>query len=128
MIHRVGNNGNGGADGSEAFWWVLGGTVATITLYNVFKGRLSGEQAQYISTKESFPDTNSVAVRFGQLRDLWSMGYISSGEAISELETLTAALLELQKAGKASAASAQELASRIERMIRDILEYQPSAA
>jgi hypothetical protein len=121
MIHRMGN-GNGDAS-SDALWWVLGGTAATVTLYQLFKPRMA-EQAAFVYTKEPFVDMNAVAVRFGQLRDLWSMGYLSPAETVAQLEGLTTAISDLQKAGKASPASAQELVTRIDGLIKDVLEYQ----
>jgi len=126
MIHRMGND-NGGVDGSDVLLWVLGGTAATVILYNLLKRPSVVPEGLVFSKEQSFPDMNSVAVRFGQIRELWSMGYLDSTEAVSQLEGLSAAILELQKAGKASAASAQELVTRIERMVKDIVDYQAAA-
>lgn len=117
-------------DGSDVLLWVLGGTAATVALYQLLKSSAPPERvSSFLEVKEQvFPDMNAVAVRFGQIRELWSMGYLSSSDTVLQLEKLTAAILDLQKSGKASAASAQELANRIDRLIKDILEYQASAA
>lgn len=128
MIYRMGND-NGGLDGSDVLWWVLGGTVATVTLYQLLRGSSPVNLNPYVQAEEpTFSDMNSVATRFGQLRDLWGMGYINSAEAATQLEGLVSAMLKLQNEGKASIASTQELVNRIERLIKDIVEYQASAA
>lgn len=128
MIHRMGN-GNGGANGSDALWWVLGGTVATVTIYHLLGKPSPVDINPFVQTEEpTFPDMNSVAVRFGQIRDLWSMGYLNSSEAVYQLEGLVSGIQKLQGEGKASAASVQEITSRIDRLIKDVLDYQVSAA
>ena len=102
MIHRMAENNGNGSNGSGIVWWVLGGTTALMTLYYLLKPTIH-TVAPYLEVKEeSFPDVNAVAVRFGQIRELWSMGYINSEEAIVQARNLAEALLELQKAGKAS--------------------------
>ena len=85
--------------------------------------------SSYLEVKEPvFSDVNSVAVRFGQIRELWSMGYINSGEAIAQAESLAEALLRLQKEGKAFGVTVENLTTRIERFVKDVSEYQASAA
>lgn len=127
MIHRMGND-NGGANGSLALWWVLGGTVATVTLYQFLGKPSPADLNPFVQAEEpTFSDLNSVATRFGQIRDLWSMGYINSAEAATQLEGLVSSILKLQGEGKASAASTQELVNRIEQLIKDITEYQSAA-
>jgi len=126
MIHRMGNDGNG-PNGSDALWWVVGGTVAAVTLYRLLYPRVEPVMP-YLEVKEqSFPDVNSVAVRFGQIRELWSMGYIDSNDAIAQAEKLAAALLELQKAGKAFGVTVENLTTRIDRFVKDVSEYQAAA-
>lgn len=127
MIHRMGNDDNG-PTGSDILWWVMGGTAATVALYHLTKP--SPERvSSYLEVKEpSFPDVNSVAVRFGQIRELWSMGYINSQEAIVQAEGLANALLKLQKEGKAFGVTVENLTSRIEHFVKDVSEYQASAA
>lgn len=127
MIHRMGN-GDNGSNGSDVLWWVLGGTAAAITLYHLTKPS-SERVSSYLEVKEpSFPDVNSVAVRFGQIRELWSMGYINSGEAIAQAKDLAEALLKLQREGKAFGVTVENLTTRIERFVKDVSEYQASAA
>lgn len=127
MIHRMGND-NGGPNGVDALWWVLGGTAATVALYHLFGKSSPVDLNPFVQAEEpTFSDLNSVATRFGQIRDLWSMGYINSAEAATQLETLVVAILKLQSEGKASAASTQELVGRIEQLIKDITEYQAAA-
>jgi hypothetical protein len=127
MIHRMGN-GNGDGISADPLWWVLGGTVATIALYNLLQR--SGAQAQVVYTKEPqvFSDLNAVAARLGRLRDLWDMGYISPDEAIGQLSGLVTSVSELQKAGKASPASVQGLTARIDTMLKDVDEYKKAMA
>ena len=126
MIHRMGNDGNG-PNGSDALWWVVGGTVAAVTLYRLLYPRVEPVMP-YLEVKEqSFPDVNSVAVRFGQIRELWSMGYIDSNDAIAQAEKLAAALLELQKDGKAFGVTVENLTTRIDRFVKDVSEYQAAA-
>jgi hypothetical protein len=126
MIHRMGNDGDG-PNGSDALWWVVGGTVAAVTLYRLLYPRVEPVMP-YLEVKEqSFPDVNSVAVRFGQIRELWSMGYIDSNDAIAQAEKLAAALLELQKAGKAFGVTVENLTTRIDRFVKDVSEYQAAA-
>ena len=61
MIHRMGNDGDG-PNGSDALWWVVGGTVAAVTLYRLLYPRVEPVMP-YLEVKEqSFPDVNSVAV------------------------------------------------------------------
>lgn len=128
MIDRMGDNGNGGPDGSDVLWWVLGGTAATVALYH-FLRPATQTVAPYFEVKEpTFSDLNSVAVRFGQIRELWSMGYINSEEAIVQAKKLAEALLDLQKAGKASGGTVEGLTSRIDQFVKDVSEYQASAA
>lgn len=127
MIERMGND-NGGANGSEALWWVLGGTTAVVTLYQLLGKPSSASINPFYQEEEPvFSDLNSVATRFGRIRDLWSMGYINSAEAATQLESLVSAMLKLQNEGKASPASTQELVNRIEQLIKDITEYQAAA-
>ena len=122
----MGNDGNG-PNGSDALWWVVGGTVAAVTLYRLLYPRVEPVMP-YLEVKEqSFPDVNSVAVRFGQIRELWSMGYIDSNDAIAQAEKLAAALLELQKAGKAFGVTVENLTTRIDRFVKDVSEYQAAA-
>jgi hypothetical protein len=126
MIHRMGNDGDG-PNGSDALWWVVGGTVAAVTLYRLLYPRVEPVMP-YLEVKEqSFPDVNSVAVRFGQIRELWSMGYIDSNDAIAQAEKLAGALLELQKAGKAFGVTVENLTTRIDRFVKDVSEYQAAA-
>ena len=126
MIHRMGNDGNG-PNGSDALWWVVGGTVAAVTLYRLLYPRVEPVMP-YLEVKEqSFPDVNSVAVRFGQIRELWSMGYIDSNDAIAQAGKLAGALLELQKAGKAFGVTVENLTTRIDRFVKDVSEYQAAA-
>lgn len=126
MIHRMGNDN--GANGSDALWWAVGGTVAAITLYHLLRPNAQSVMPYLEVKDQSFPDVNSVAVRFGQIRDLWSMGYIDSNEAIVQAEKLATALLELQKVGKAFGVTVENLTTRIERFVKDVSEYQASAA
>jgi len=126
MIPVMGN-GNGNMDfymPADPLWWVIGGTVATIVLYNVLK-KSPPESSAPVGVLETptFQDMNAVAVRFGQIRDLWSMGYMGPEETIGELKNLTSAILDLQKIGKASPGSAQDMASRIEQLIKDVINY-----
>lgn len=126
MIPVMGN-GNGGMDfymPADPLWWVIGGTIATVVLYNVLK-KPAPESATPVGVLETpeFKDMNAVAVRFGQIRDLWSMGYIGPEEAVGELKNLASAILDLQKSGKTSPGSAQDMASRMEKMIKDIIDY-----
>jgi len=122
----MGNDGNG-PNGSDALWWVVGGTVAAVTLYRLLYPRVEPVMP-YLEVKEqSFPDVNSVAVRFGQIRELWSMGYIDSNDAIAQAEKLAAALLELQKDGKAFGVTVENLTTRIDRFVKDVSEYQAAA-
>jgi hypothetical protein len=122
----MGNDGDG-PNGSDALWWVVGGTVAAVTLYRLLYPRVEPVMP-YLEVKEqSFPDVNSVAVRFGQIRELWSMGYIDSNDAIAQAEKLAAALLELQKAGKAFGVTVENLTTRIDRFVKDVSEYQAAA-
>ena len=126
MIHRMGNDGDG-PNGSDALWWVVGGTVAAVTLYRLLYPRVEPVMP-YLEVKEqSFPDVNSVAVRFGQIRELWSMGYIDSNDAIAQAGKLAGALLELQKAGKAFGVTVENLTTRIDRFVKDVSEYQAAA-
>jgi len=126
MIHRMGNDGDG-PNGSDALWWVVGGTVAAVTLYRLLYPRAEPVMP-YLEVKEqSFPDVNSVAVRFGQIRELWSMGYIDSNDAIAQAEKLAAALLDLQKEGKAFGVTVENLTTRIDRFVKDVSEYQAAA-
>jgi len=126
MIHRMGND-NGGPS-VDPLWLLAGGTVAAVVLYNLLgKPSPASVNPFYQEEEPVFSDLNSVATRFGRIRDLWSMGYINSAEAATQLETLVSAILKLQSQGKASAASTQELVSRIEQLIKDITEYQAAA-
>jgi len=122
----MGNDGDG-PNGSDALWWVVGGTVAAVTLYRLLYPRVEPVMP-YLEVKEqSFPDVNSVAVRFGQIRELWSMGYIDSNDAIAQAGKLAGALLELQKAGKAFGVTVENLTTRIDRFVKDVSEYQAAA-
>jgi hypothetical protein len=129
MIHRMANGNGDTSDGStDVVWWVLGGTTAAMTLYYLLKPTMQ-TVAPYLEIKEeSFPDVNAVAVRFGQIRELWSMGYINSEEAIVQTRKLAEALLELQNAGKAFGGTIQDLTVRMDQFIKDVSEYQAQAA
>lgn len=125
MIHRMGNN-DGGAS-VDPLWLVVGITMLSIGIYQIFKPTQQSLNPVYVPENEasqSFLDMNAVAVRLGQIRELWSMGYLGSQETVSQLEGLKTAIGNLRRDGKASAASAQEFSMRIDRMIEDILEYQ----
>lgn len=127
MIHGMGNNDGG--DDISPVWWLVGITAATATLYHFLKAKESVTQAPYFEVKEPvFSDLNSVAVRFGQIRELWSMGYMSTEDAVAQLGDLKTALSGLQSAGKVSAANAQDLTARMDRLIKDITEYQGMVA
>jgi hypothetical protein len=120
-------NGNGNGGDIEPLIWVLGGTAATIAAYHILKAAKPADQVAPVPNKEApsaFVDMNAVAVRFGQVRELWTMGYLNPEETVDQLTGLLTAITELQKAGKASAASAQELSSRISGLIDDVVKYQ----
>lgn len=129
MIHPMGNgNGGDGIDNTDVLWWLFGGTAAAVTLYHLFGPKVQ-TVAPYFEAKEpSFSDVNAVAVRFGQIRELWSMGYIASEEAIAQSKILASALLDLQSAGKASSGTVEDLTVRIDRFIKDVGDYQAQAA
>ena len=122
----MGNDGDG-PNGSDALWWVVGGTVAAVTLYRLLYRRVEPVMPYPEVKEQSFPDVNSVAVRFGQIRELWSMGYIDSNDAIAQAGKLAGALLELQKAGKAFGVTVENLTTRIDRFVKDVSEYQAAA-
>lgn len=127
MIHRMGNDNGETLGIPDPLAWVLGGTAATILLYNLLKPGPGVTQAAAVAPKEaptSFADMNAVAARFGQVRELWTMGYIDPTETVDQLTGLASAIAELQKAGKASPASAQELITRIDRLINEVTAYQ----
>jgi hypothetical protein len=53
----MGNDGDG-PNGSDALWWVVGGTVAAVTLYRLLYPRVEPVMP-YLEVKEqSFPDVN----------------------------------------------------------------------
>jgi hypothetical protein len=127
MIGRMGN-GNGDTLGiPDPVVWVIGGTAAAIALYYLTKSSPGVTQAASVAPKEApaaFADMNAVAVRVGQVRDLWTMGYLNPQEAIDQLTGLATAIAELQKAGKATPASAQDLVTRIDGLLKDVTDYQ----
>lgn len=126
MIHRM---GNGDGDGVELdpLWWVLGGTITTVVIYNMLQKRTLEQTNVAYTTDNPLQNMNAVAVRFGQVRDLWLMGYISTDEVIKQLSGLVDAISDLQRVGKASPVSAQDLTSRIDAMLKDAAEYQAAA-
>lgn len=129
MIHRMGND-NGDGPGLDTWMVIAGIGAAAFILYRSYAKNLEGERANpFLEVKEpSFPDVNSVAVRFGQIRELWSMGYISSEDAIAQADQLATALLKLQKEGKAAGVTVENLTARIDRFVKDVGEYQAQAA
>ena len=128
MIHRMGNNDDGPSDNTLLF--IMLGVGATVAAYHLFWKKPESERANpFLEVKEpSFPDVNSVAVRFGQIRELWSMGYIDSADAIAQADQLATALLDLQKAGKAAGVTVENLTGRIDQFVKDVSEYQAQAA
>lgn len=122
MIHRMGN-GNGDGIAADPLWWVLGGTVATIALYNLLQRPAAQAQVVYTKEPQVLLDLNAVATRLGRLRDLWDMGYISPDETVGQLSGLVTSISELQKSGKASSASVQGLTARIDTMLKDVADY-----
>jgi len=127
-MQKMGNgNGNGSVAGTDPLWWVVGGTIATIVGYNLFKTKHPADQIAPVAPKEpppSFSSLNDVATRFGQVRELWTMGYLNPEETVTQLTSLMETIAVLQRSGQASAASAQELSGRISSLIEDVLEYQ----
>lgn len=121
-------NGNGYSDGNvDPLWWVIAGTIATIVGYNLFRREHPADQVAPVAPKENpqaFTTLNDVANRFGQVRELWVMGYINPDETVIQLTDLLEAIAALQQRGQASPASAQELAGRVSSLIEDVTEYQ----
>lgn len=126
MIHRMGNGDADGVD-IDPLWWVLGGTITTVVIYNMLQKRTLEQTNVAYTTESPLQNMNAVAVRFGQVRDLWLMGYISTDEVIKQLSGLVDAISDLQRVGKASPVSAQDLTSRIDAMLKDAAEYQAAA-
>jgi hypothetical protein len=130
MIHRMGNGDGDGAGLDPTILALVGVGAAAFILYRAYAKSHEGERANpFLEVKEpSFPDVNSVAVRFGQIRELWSMGYIDSADAIAQADQLATALLKLQMDGKAAGVTVENLTARIDRFVKDVSEYQAQAA
>lgn len=129
MISRMRGNDNGDLAVllNDPLVWVIGGTATAVLLYQIFKSGRPADQIAPVAPKEAptaFVDLNAVATRFGQVRELWTMGYLSPEETLDQLTGLLDATGNLVQARKASAADALEITTRIEQLMRDVAEFQ----
>lgn len=132
MISRMSGNGNGNGDITLAnpLVWLVGATAASIALYQLF-GKRPADQVAPVAPKEAptaYADINAVATRFGQVRELWTMGYLSPDETLNQLTGLLTAMDDLIKSGKASPAGAQDLTGRVQKLMSDVEEYKRTQA
>lgn len=103
--------------------WVLGGTGAVIALYQLFKpnfGESGIMPVPAVESPSSFQDLNAVATRFGQVRELYRMGYLSAIDTFAQLDGLLTAINSLQVDGQADSATVVQLTSSINAFIDDL--------
>ena len=100
--------------------WVLGGTAAVVALYQLFRSRPGSTETMPVPPVQppsDFQSLNAVATRFGQVRELYRMGYISPVDAVAQLDGLIAAIDALQAGGQADSATVVQLTSSINAFI-----------
>ncbi len=125
--------GQGRSSDGDATLWVLAGTGALIGIWHLFlkpKVERPTEVAP-VAPREApveFATLAEVTNRFGQVRELFKMGYIDPPETYRQLEGLLAAIDSLKAAEKADPATAQELVSRIGAFIEQVREYENTVA
>lgn len=119
--------------------WLLVGGGAGIGLYLLLKskarpgpGVTRAAPVAPIRPPPAFANAESVSRRFGEVRELYTMGYLTPEETESQVAALAAALGELVRTGRASASEvdpiADEMAVFLERVeeTRELLERPPA--
>lgn len=97
--HRLGENKS---DGLGALPWVLLGVAGGLGLYWLLKpkakaipGVTQAAPVAPLTPPSRFADLDSVDARFGQVRELYRMGYMNAASVLGELATLEAAARNL---------------------------------
>jgi len=93
--HRMGDNKT---DGLGSLPWILLGVAGGLGLYWLLKpkaksipGVTQAAPVAPLTPPSRFADLDSVDARFGQVRELYRMGYMNQASALGELATLEAA-------------------------------------
>lgn len=124
--------GDAGNSVAGAMPWVLLGVAGGIGLYWLLKpkaktvpGKTEAAPVAPLLPPSRYADLDSVDARFGQVRELYRMGYLNPEHTLGELATLEAAArnLESQDAEKAGA-----ILARIETYRNEISQYAGSSA
>lgn len=107
-------------ENKESAMWVLGGTAAIVALYQLLRSRAGTTETMPVPPvrpPSDFESLNAVATRFGQVRELYRMGYISAVDTVQQLDGLLTAIDALRGRGQADSATVVQLTSSINAFI-----------
>jgi hypothetical protein len=116
-------------ENEESLLWVFGTAGAATALYFALRPAkaLPGETVAAplapVSPPSAYADLAAVDARFGQVRELYRMGYLTPFQAIDQLTSLTSAAAALETAGKAGESETMALLAQIEEFARGVERF-----
>jgi len=122
------------SDEDSALGWVMlaGGVgLGLIFLFGPRKGKPGVTVTKDVPRLEppaQLPDLGAVAARFDEVRELYTMGYLTPAEARRQAGQLAETVARLVEAGRGDPGPAQELAQRIGRFLDQVRSFEAEMA
>jgi hypothetical protein len=77
---------------------------------------------------EGYPTIGAVAARFGQVKELYRMGYLTPEQAMSEMQTMSIALLTLSRRGVGEPVATEALVDQMSSFVKDVERFMAERA
>jgi hypothetical protein len=116
-------------DNEESLLWVFGTAGAATALYFALRpakappGETVIAPVAPVSPPVEYTDLTAVDARFGQVKELYRMGYLTPSQAVDQLTGLTSAASVLQQEGKAGRDETLALLAQIEEFARGVERF-----